>query len=392
MAFEASNIPVERYVAYEIDKYAIKVSSHNYPSIEHRGDVFDADFTEFQGFDAVIGGSPCTYWSIAQKKGVRETEAHGIGWNLFQQYVRAIREASPRFFVYENNKSMADAIRTEISATFGFEPILINSALVSAQKRERLYWVGVRNADGTYHKADIVQPKDRGILLKDVIYGMTDRDKARACIASAGRTTTREYFVKSQGNMVAVPVRVGSMPRPNGELSESQAMRVYGIVGKSVGLKGNGGGMGGKTGLYAVPLRVEKGTKQGYVDIEQGDCVDLAYYNCGSTRRGRLMSLKSNCLTTSPAFYQNCGVLDNSIYEVKDGKISIKGKNYPFRLINGVYIIRKLTVDECKRLQTVPDGFDMSVISDTQAYKCLGNGWTVQVIAHLLSSVAKEVA
>lgn len=137
LAFEAAGLPVDRYVAYEIDKYAIQVSSHNYPSIEHRGDVFEADFTEFQGFDAVIGGSPCTYWSIAQKKGVRETEAHGIGWNLFQQYVRAIREASPRFFVYENNKSMADAIRSEISATFGFEPVLINSALVSAQKRER---------------------------------------------------------------------------------------------------------------------------------------------------------------------------------------------------------------------------------------------------------------
>lgn len=221
---------------------------------------------------------------------------------------------------------------------------------------------------------------------------MTDRDKAHACIASAGRTITREYFVKSQGNMVAEPVRVGSMPRPNGELSESQAMRIYGVEGKSVGLKGNGGGMGGKTGLYAVPLRVEEGTKQGYVDIEQGDCVDLAYYNCGSTRRGRSMSLKSNCLTTSPAFYQYCGVSDNSIYEVKDGKISIKGKKYPLRLIDGMYIIRKLTVDECKRFQTVPEGFDMSVISDTQAYKCLGNGWTVQVIAHLLSSVAKEVA
>lgn len=82
IAMKCAGLEVERYVAYEIDKHAVKVSGHNFPMIEHRGDVFDADFTEFEGFDFLIGGSPCTYWSIAQNKDKRETEAHGIGWNL----------------------------------------------------------------------------------------------------------------------------------------------------------------------------------------------------------------------------------------------------------------------------------------------------------------------
>ena len=113
LAFQKAGIPIEDYVAYEIDKYAIQTSKHNFPMIEQKGNVFDADFTQYEGFDAVIGGSPCTYWSIAQKNN-RETEASGIGWELFSQYVRAIREVKPKFFVYENNKSMSKQIRASI--------------------------------------------------------------------------------------------------------------------------------------------------------------------------------------------------------------------------------------------------------------------------------------
>ncbi len=170
LALMAAEIPVDRYVAFEIDKYAVQTSSHNFPMIEHRGDVFKADFTEFEGFDLLCGGSPCTYWSISQKNN-RETEASGMGWELFSQYVRALHEAKPRFFVYENNKSMAPAIRESITNAFGFEPICINSASVSAQNRNRLYWVGKRNEDGTYSKVDVPQPEDRGILVKDILEG-----------------------------------------------------------------------------------------------------------------------------------------------------------------------------------------------------------------------------
>lgn len=188
LAFQGAGLSVDRYVAYEIDKYAVQTSSHNFPMIEHRGDVFQADFTEFSGFDFLIGGSPCTYWSIAQKNN-RETEASGMGWELFCQYVRALHEARPMYFIYENNKSMSKAIRESITETFGFEPICINSALVSAQNRQRLYWVGRRNPDGTYSRVNVDQPEDRGILLRDVldngepINTTADGDKARTLMA-----------------------------------------------------------------------------------------------------------------------------------------------------------------------------------------------------------------
>lgn len=97
----------------------------------------------------LIGGSPCTHWSIAQTKN-RETEASGIGWELFLNYRIARDKYQPDFFLYENNKSMSPAIRAQITAELGVEPVLINSALVSAQNRQRLYWAGKRNQDGTY--------------------------------------------------------------------------------------------------------------------------------------------------------------------------------------------------------------------------------------------------
>ena len=111
IAMQAAGIEVDRYVAYETDKYAIQTSSHNFPMIEHRGDVFGADFSEFVGFDWLIGGSPCTYWSIAQKNN-RETEASGIGWELFSQYVRALHEAQPKYFIYEKEMCCGDGIQT----------------------------------------------------------------------------------------------------------------------------------------------------------------------------------------------------------------------------------------------------------------------------------------
>ena len=119
------------------------------------------------------------------------------------------------------------------------------------------------------------------------------------------------------------------------------------------------------------------------MDIAPGECVDLAMPG-SKTRRGRAMREKSNCLTTSCEMYEYCGTLDMPIYQVRDGRITIKGKEYPIKLRDGCYIIRKLTVTECKRLQTVPDTYAFPV-SDTQAYKMLGNGWTVDVIAHIMS-------
>ena len=366
LAMQKAGIEVDRYVAYEIDKYAVQASTHNFPKIEHKGDVFQADFSEFKGFDFLVGGSPCTYWSIAQKNN-QETEASGMGWELFSQYVRALHEAQPRYFIYENNKSMSHAIRASITETFGFEPICINSALVSAQNRNRLYWVGKRNPDGTYSKVDVELPEDRGIYLKDII----DITFATESIVGVGFRNRREEDGKlyrrfethneqksnalttvQTDSMVAIPIRIGTWPNTaKNQAHDSQQYRIYSTEGKSVNLCGNGGGMGAKTGLYAIPVEFE-----GDIPIKAVSGTDGKEY---------------------------------PVYEVSDGFITIKGKRYAIKLADGFYIIRKLTVTECKRLQTVPEWFEFPV-SDSQAYKMLGNGWTVDVIAHLITATQQN--
>lgn len=211
LAMQKGEIPVDRYVAYEVDKYAVQTSSHNFPQIEHKGDVFKGNFTEYKGFDFLIGGSPCTFWSCAQTKN-RETEASGMGWELFSQYVRAVKEAEPKYFIYENNKSMSKQIRASITEAFGFEPICINSALVSAQNRQRLYWVGKRNEDGTYSKVEVEQPQDKGILLKDILEsGQSWINKSHCIDANYWKGSNPKHtLTKHVRDMVAEPINTTS--------------------------------------------------------------------------------------------------------------------------------------------------------------------------------------
>ena len=469
----------------------------------------------------LIGGSPCTHWSIAQTKN-RETEASGIGWELFLNYRIARDKYQPDFFLYENNKSMSPAIRAQITAELGVEPVLINSAKVSAQNRQRLYWVGRRNPDGTYSQVDVEQPVDRGILLRDILEsGVCWREKAytlKANYANAGAVNGVDggHF---PATMAAEPVRIGTIENDaKNQAFDSQQYRVYSPDAKSVTLCGNGGGLGAKTGLYAVPVpEPVNETVDG-----KAQCLRATYYKDGIRNlvgntvdrktcvaipvpaAGRIVGRrineqghrddyneaiphfqyfevneepqKTNCLTTvqkdnmiavpvrvgampnkdgelgtsqSRRIYStdgksvslqarpNGGGADGAatglyavpagmawrgrengsafemrddqksnavaatghqsrlvieaadgkqmpVYEVRGGRITIKGKTYPIKLADGFYIIRKLTVTECKRLQTVPDTYAFPV-SDTQAYKMLGNGWTVDVIAHIMS-------
>ena len=335
IAMQFAGMEVESYDAYEIDKYAIKTAQHNFPMIKEHGDVFGADFTQYEGVDFLIGGSPCTYWSIAQTKN-RETVASGMGWELFSQYVRALHEAKPKYFIYENNKSMSKAIRASIDETFGFEAVLINSALVSAQNRQRLYWVGKRNEDGTYSKVLVEQPEDRGILLRDILEnGVVWQGKSYNLTTRCCGAIPEDTLKRHRHTMVAEPVRIGTIENDaKNPTHDSQQYRVYSPDGKDVTLCGNGGGLGAKTGLYAVPTPKKQ----------------------------------------------------HPVYEVRNGLITIKGKQYPIKLKDGYYIIRKLTVRECMRLQTVPEWYEFPV-SDSQAYKMVGNGWTCEVIAHILKGL-----
>jgi len=465
----------------------------------------------------LIGGSPCTHWSIAQTKN-RETEASGIGWELFLNYRIARDKYQPDFFLYENNKSMSPAIRAQITAELGVEPVLINSALVSAQNRQRLYWAGKRNQDGTYSQVAVEQPVDRGILLRDILEsGVCWREKAytlKANYANAGavngvdgghfpatmaaepvRIGTIENDAKNQafdsqqyrvyspdgkamtlcGNgggvgaktgLYAVPICVGHRPKRNGEIRDHQSTRIYSVDGKGVTLtaKANGGGCDGSTtGWYAVPVpepvnETVEGKAQClratyYKDgirnmvgntVDRKTCVAIPVRvgampnkdgDLGTSQSRRIYSTdgKSVSLQARPngggadgaatglyavpagmawrgrengsAFEMRDDQKSNAVaatghqsrlvieaadgkqmpvYEVHGGRITIKGKEYPIKLADGFYIIRKLTVTERKRLQTVPDTYAFPV-SDTQAYKMLGNGWTVDVIAHIMS-------
>lgn len=158
VALERAGIKVERYVAYEIDKYAIQISERNYPNIEHKGNALDVSFEEYKGFDLLIGGSPCTYWSVAKHN--RETTPDGMGGKLFMAYVKALRESGCKWFLYENNYSIHQNIKDFISEQLGVRPVMINSALVSAQQRKRCYWTNIPN---------VTQPEDKGILLEDIL-------------------------------------------------------------------------------------------------------------------------------------------------------------------------------------------------------------------------------
>lgn len=314
-ALERAEIPVEKYTAFEINKYAVAVSMKNYPEIVHYWNVFNGDFRKFKGCDLLIGGSPCTYWSVSRKN--RETTSDGEGFRLFMQYVRALEESCPKYFLYENNYSIHKNIKAEITKRLGVQPIMINSALVSAQHRKRCYWTNIPN---------VTQPADKGILLKDVIIGdtMTAEPVGVAqrgrYIASGSRSTkckggTQQYMEARKDrksnclttvlkdSLIAVPVKIG-------QIGKYQQDRVYSVYGKSVCLKANGGGNGSKTGLYKI-------------DLPDGD-----------------------------------------------------------------YIIRILTPIEAERLQTLPDNYTEG-ISDTQRYKCIGNGWTVDVITHILKELTK---
>ena len=413
LAMQAAGIEIDKYIAYEVDKYAIQTAQHNFPFIEERGDVFKADFTEYAGFDYLIGGSPCTYWSIAQTKN-RETVASGMGWELFSQYVRALHEAKPRFFLYENNKSMSAAIRASITETFGFEPILINSALVSAQNRQRLYWCGIRQADGTYKKADIQQPSDRGILLKDILEAngngaaVRDDGKFHVLTASYDGAVIWNSLERHQRTMIAEPVCVAQRGRydengkvfqhyeaqPTGKTNNLTTVSKDNLIADPVGtteqgkafvLTANYANVPDNVGDY-VTHTLEKHVKS---------CVAVAANPFEKGNKARPLTASYYKYAPSDSFKKanpRMGVAEPvnitkdgnaPIYEVKDGFITVKGNKYPIKLVDGFYIIRKLTVRECMRLQTVPEWYEWPV-SKSQAYKMLGNGWTVEVIAHLL--------
>lgn len=380
VALERAGIPVECYYASEIDKYAIKVVLKNYPDTIELGDINAIDFKSLAGkIDLIIGGSPCQDLSVAKRN--REGLS-GKRSGLFWKFVEAVETIKPRFFLLENVASMSKENKDAITKALGVEPILINSALVSAQQRKRLYWCNW----------SVAQPEDKGILLKDILESGEAWEKKGYCLTANynGACFPHDYLHKQRQ-------------------------------------------------MVAEPLRVPENTIKGYAEINKGECFDNAFPN-SKTRRGRKMDKKSNCLTAMfPQFFQYLGCVlrsrehgkqleirkdeksnamtcvqsDNMVLSpVRLGEIgkdcqgnrvySVRGKSvclsangggkgaktglYKIDLPDGDYYVRKLTPIECERLQTLPDGYTEGV-SQTQRYKAVGNGWTVDVIAHILREI-----
>ena len=375
VALDRAGYAVSSYVAYEIDKFAKAISRHNYPDIKHHGDVLDADFSKYKGYDMVIGGSPCTFWSIA--KANREVDKDGMGWKLFMAFVEAVRIIQPRFFLYENVASMPATIKEFISEELGCEPVFINSALVSAQQRKRLYWTNIPG---------IAQPEDKGILLKNIIEsGLSYVDKSHCITARYAGAHIQNSLERGQRTMIFEPLAIK-------EKSQTLCAQFYKENVKSL-IKRN------KQGLMVAE---EVGAALRTRSDENGSFKRLEVR--GDGKLNALTTVQTDSVICTPVRIGTLGKggQGNRIYSVQGKTISLMSNGggrgaktglYKIDLPDGDYIIRKLTPIEAERCQTLPDSYtalgindkgETVSISNTQRYKAIGNGWTVDVIAHIL--------
>jgi len=341
-ALERSGVRVDNYFASEIDKYAIKVTQANYPKTNQLGSVIDVDGYSLPKIDLILGGSPCQSFSFAGKrKGMStkdeqeiltlehylELKSEGFEFEgqsyLFWEYMRLLKEVKPKYFLLEN-VMMGDKWEKILSKAIGVNPIEINSSLVSAQNRRRLYWTNIGMIPGGLFgdlQSIIQQPKDKGILLKDVIEEDVD-DK---------------YFLSKK----MIDTFTGNS--------------------KKMEMKGNG--------FRFSPIKdVEVKTKT--ITTKEGNRMD------------------NNYISTPHDILDNGKTIGKEIKK-SHTLLSRDYKGFTTYGSNGVVVnerVRRLTPVECERLQTVKDNYTDHV-SDTQRYKMLGNGWTVDVISHILNYI-----
>lgn len=280
-------------------------------------------------------------------------------------------------------------------------------------EQELYYKDGIRNMVGNTvdRKTCVAEPVRIGTIESEAKNAGFDSQQYRV-YSPDGKSVTlcgQGGGVGAKTGLYAAPVRVGDMPNAKGEIGGSQSGRIYSVDGKGVPLQArpNGGGAdGAATGLYAVPagaawrgrgdssayeVRADQKANAVIVGHQSRLVIEDAaiFQNPHGFNKGGVKYEKSPTLTANGDWPHNNFLIEAAdgktypVYEVRSGIITIKGKQYPIKLADGFYIIRKLTVTECKRLQTVPDSYIFPV-SDTQAYKMLGNGWTVDVIAHIM--------
>tara|TARA_R100001460_G_scaffold84228_2_gene125496 strand:- start:149 stop:1474 length:1326 start_codon:yes stop_codon:yes gene_type:complete len=415
IALERCGFDIEKYYASEIDKYAIKVAKANYPDIIHIGDVCNVTAEDYQDIDLLMGGSPCQGFSFAGKK-LNFDDPRSA---LFFEFVRILQEVRPKYFLLENVR-MKKEYQDIITEHLGVEPIMINSALVSAQNRVRLYWTNIPNVE---------QPEDRGIILRDVLeeypndhVKMSDtfvtRQQGKSCLTDmtkhkASNLSAMEYVKNGrQGDYIACdengkPVETvyQYVEHPNyyqfdvsGKGYNSQQDRIRKTEAKSNTLA---------AGHASIPKVVTRQVSM--TEVRTDEANQIRYENRRkhgydwSPRQLRHLvertDNKSNAITPSltkqhiikeesagiwgyPRGVRTSGMKD------KNGKTpAVTGSSWQTNnfLSDGISY-RKLTPVECERLQTIPDNYT-NYVSNTQRYKMIGNGWTVEVIRHIFKNM-----
>jgi len=330
IALDRIGIPVTEYHACEIDKYAIQVSKANHPDIIHHGSV--VDYSPDYEVDLLIGGSPCQGFSFAGK----QLNFDDPRSKLFFEFVRILKECKPKYFLLENVK-MKKEYEDVISEALGVQPIKINSSLVSAQNRQRLYWTNIPN---------ITQPEDRGIFWGDVReYGVETETYyyTEAAMQWLARHSVRK------NKLLSVHLDIEKMQMLEASMYKKySAQRFFGVVDVPEQ------GIGAVRGRYII-----NGIRQ---DAKQ----------------------KVAGLTTQYLEFRYDGKT-NSLTTVSKDNVVVPF-TLPERIPASEFMFRYITPIECERLQTVPDNYTNHV-SNTQRYKMLGNGWTVDVIAHILGGI-----
>ena len=352
LALQRIGANVTTYFASEIDKYAIQIAKKNFPNTIHLGDVTTIDSVD--NIDLLIGGSPCQGFSFAGK----HLNFDDPRSKLFFEFVRLLKECKPKYFLLEN-VVMAKSSQQVISQYLGVEPIEINSSLVSAQHRKRLYWTNI----------PFEMPDDKKIYLKDILENglasdkMTKDGKAYCLTARYQGAVWWNSIARKQRTMVKIdkPIsKYGLQQVGVADLNGHDLLkRVYSSEGKAPTLNAHGGGN------TEPKVAITETSNNGIENIKKGSSGQSWFFEqqTYSTESEKTRSLKAG------------GGSGNIPKVLSDEKNQW----------------RKLTPLECERLQTVDDNYTQGV-SNTQRYKMIGNGWTIDVVAHILKNITKEYA
>jgi DNA-cytosine methyltransferase len=391
IALSKLGVKVDKYHASEIDKYAIEITQKNFPQTVQLGDICKIDAKDFMDVDLMLAGSPCQGFSFAGSQLAFDDPRSA----LFFEFVRLLKEIKPKYFLLENvrmKKEFLEVITEQVSSCytasdvddeyvdmFGnvrFEPHFINSSLLSAQSRQRYYWTNIPN---------IQQPEDKGVVLADVLEDGYDseRDKAHCIDANYYKgANVKQYKKKHRRQLVNKPKQVGVAVDIKGH---DILKRVYSEEGKSPTLTTMGGG-------HREPKIVTGGAMRARSKNKDGKHVDWK-----ETKPQQMLELRKDEKSNSISTVSKDSVVVEKSHPIKANYYKSSRANFENDRSKGSKFSatgvqqedltwRKLTPLECERLQTVPDGYTEGV-SNTQRYRMLGNGWTVDVIAHILTNM-----